>query len=118
MSPLLPSSSNPRLKLLRDIVGLRKQRAAEDQQAIQDQQTKLERWAAQRVKPWSKPQRDDYDFRSWTKGASKELLEAGCIYEYARESRRLRCLVALMNPARRRMDLELDTLTRTGIQLK
>ncbi len=55
--------------------------ALEDRQAIQGQK-KLERWAAERVKRWGKPQPDDYDFQSWTKkDASKELLEAGCIYE-------------------------------------
>lgn len=65
-----------------------------------------ERWAAERVKPWGKPQRNDYDFRSWTKGAPKELLNAGCIYEYARESRKLRCLLVLMKAAQKRRDSE------------
>jgi hypothetical protein len=65
-----------------------------------------ERWAAERVKPWGKPQRDDYDFHSWAKGAPKELLKAGCIYEYARESRKLRCLLVLMSAAKKRRDSE------------
>jgi hypothetical protein len=49
---------------------------------------------------------DDYDFR-WIKGASKGLLEAGCIYEYARESRKLRCLLVLMDPKRKREPFEI-----------
>ena len=50
----------------------------------------------------AKLQIDDYDFRSWAKGASKNCLSAGAVYEYARESRKLRCLLALMNPKRPR----------------
>ena len=65
-----------------------------------------ERWAAECVKPWGKPRRDDYDFHSWAKGAPKELLEAGCIYEYARELRKLRCLLVLMSAAKKRRDSE------------
>lgn len=55
----------------------------------------LEAWLDRRVKRWSKPEESDYDFSSWIK--SKELLEAGCIYEYARESWQTRCWLALMN---------------------
>jgi hypothetical protein len=77
------------------------------QQEIQRQN--LENWAANRVKPWSKLQEDDYDFRSWAERASKERLQAGCIYEYARESRKLRCLLVLMNPKRKRGPFETTT---------
>jgi hypothetical protein len=74
----------------------------EDQEAIQRQE-ELETWSAHRVNQWPrKLQTDDYDFRSWADGASKSRLQAGAIYEYASESRRLRCLVALMNPKRPR----------------
>lgn len=55
--------------------------------------------AWEHVKEWGTPQRDDYDFKDWTRGASAELLQAGCIYEYARESNRLRCLLASMREA-------------------
>ena len=73
-----------------------------------ERQKQLESFAANRVKPWGQPQKDDYDFRSWAKdGASKERLQAGCIYEYARESQKLRCLLALMNPKRSREDWEI-----------
>ena len=79
----------------------------EDEQAIL-RRKKLETWAADRVKQWPrKLQIADYDFRSWAKNApSKQLLRAGAIYEYARESRKLRCLLALMNPKRPREDWE------------
>src|SRR5437868_2750545 len=56
---------------------------------------RLESWAATRVLPWRELRADDYDFRSWANGASKEHLQAGCVYEYARESRKLRCLLGL-----------------------
>ena len=75
-----------------------------DEQAPRRQ---LESWAADRVKAWGELQKDDYDFRSWAKGASKNCLSAGAVYEYARESRKLRCLLALMNPKRPRKDWEI-----------
>jgi hypothetical protein len=78
--------------------------ADDDQQQEIRLQEERDRWATKRVKPWGKPQKDDYEFRSWAKDASKELLEAGCIYEYARESRKLRCLLVLITEARKRRD--------------
>ena len=75
-----------------------------DEQAPRRQ---LESWAADRVKAWGELHKDDYDFRSWAKGASKNCLSAGAVYEYARESRKLRCLLALMNPKRPRNDWEI-----------
>jgi hypothetical protein len=80
-------------------------------EAIQGQK-ELERRAAERVNHWSKLEKHDYDFRSWTK--HKELLKAGCIYEYARESRKLRGLLALMNPKRKREAFEIKTLPTIG----
>ena len=78
------------------------------------QQEALWRWAADRVMPWGKVQKDDYDFR-WTNGAAKQhMLEAGCIYEYSRESLKLRGLLELMNPGRDREPLETMALSRTG----
>jgi hypothetical protein len=78
------------------------------------QREALWRWAADRVTPWGKVQKDDYDFR-WTNGAAKQhMLEAGCIYEYARESRKLRGLLVLMNPGREREPFETMALSRTG----
>jgi len=76
------------------------------------QQEALWRWAAERVPQWGKVQKDDYDFR-WITGAPKQLLEAGCIYEYARESRKLRGLLVLMNPERKREPFE-TTLSSLG----
>jgi hypothetical protein len=52
-------------------------------------------WAAARLTTWGKMQKDDYDFRSWMKGATEDLLNAGCLYEYARESHKFRCVLAL-----------------------
>jgi hypothetical protein len=70
----------------------------------------LEKWAAKRVKPWDQLSEDDYNFRSWAGLAGSDVthgrLQAGAYYEYARESRKLRCLLALMNPARRRKPWE------------
>jgi hypothetical protein len=34
------------------------------------------------VKAWGELQKDDYDFRNWAKDASKQLLQAGSVYEY------------------------------------
>ena len=79
----------------------------EDQEAIQ-RQKELETWAADRVNQWPrKLPIDDYDFRSWAKDANKNLLQAGAVYEYARESRKLRGLLVLMNPKRPRRDWEI-----------
>jgi hypothetical protein len=67
-------------------------------------QQALCRWAAERVPPWGKVQKDDYDFSSWMeKGAREELLSAGCLYEYARESQKFRSFLVLRHapkPAR------------------
>src|SRR5262249_47005048 len=62
------------------------------------QRRKLEDREAGRVKPWTGLHEDDYDFRSWAEDASKNCLRAGAVYEYARESWKLRCLLAVMNP--------------------
>src|SRR6266480_7825902 len=81
-----------------------------DEQILERQieRERLEKWAADQVKPWPrKLQIDDYDFRSWTKDASKNCLRAGAVYEYARESRKLRCLLLLMNPKRTRKSWEM-----------
>jgi hypothetical protein len=87
--------------------------AHEQIQQQASQRKKLEKWAADRVKPWPRTlQINDYDFRSWAKQASKNRLQAGAVYEYARESRKLRCLLALMNPKRAREAWEIE---RPGI---
>jgi hypothetical protein len=64
-------------------------------------QEALWRWAAERVPPCGKVQKDDYDFSSWMKkNAREELLNAGCLYEYARESHKFRCVLVLHNRKR------------------
>jgi hypothetical protein len=78
----------------------------QEQQEV-ELQRQLQAWATNRVKLWAKLQRDDYDFGSWAKGASKNCLTAGATYEYARESQKLRCLLALMNPKRPRESWEI-----------
>lgn len=60
------------------------------------------RWAAKHVVRWGDLQRDDYDFRSWASDASDELLGAGCLYEYARESHKFRCFLVLTDERRKR----------------
>jgi hypothetical protein len=76
------------------------------QQAIQREE--LQKWAADRVKTWQCELRiDDYDFRSWASDESKKCLVAGHVYEYARESRKLRGLLVLMNPKRERKSWEM-----------
>jgi hypothetical protein len=76
-------------------------------QKHEEQKRKLEHRTAHRVKAWNGLQEDDYDFRSWAKDASKNCLHAGVVYEYARESRKLRCLLVLMNPKRQRKSWEM-----------
>jgi hypothetical protein len=56
------------------------------------------RWADTQLTSWGRPQNYDYDFFKsckWTKGASNDLLNAGCLYEYARESHKYRCWLVL-----------------------
>ena len=53
------------------------------------------RWAREQVVPWGELEEDDYNFRSWARGASVDLLNAGCLYEYARESHKYRCQLIL-----------------------
>ena len=55
---------------------------------------------------WGELRPRDYDFGSWAKNtreeqlqADKERARAGCIYEYARESAKLRGLLALVKSA-------------------
>jgi hypothetical protein len=80
---------------------------AQEEARQKRQREELEKRIADRVTRWDKPQRDDYDFRTWTNQASQNCLQAGMVYEYARESHRLRCLLALMNPKRQREKWEI-----------
>ena len=57
------------------------------------------------MEPWpEKIAREDYDFRSWESDPDIPAVEviAGCMYEYARESYKLRCLIRMMHRQRRR----------------
>jgi hypothetical protein len=67
--------------------------------ATAKQQQRSEFQAAKRVVSSTRLNSNDYDFRGWAVRGSKELLRAGCVYEYARESRKLRCLLVLTNSA-------------------
>ena len=60
------------------------------------QHNKFEKWAADFLKPWEVLRTEDYDFGTWVKNGSKEQLEAGCLWEYARESRKARGLLVLV----------------------
>jgi hypothetical protein len=64
-----------------------------------NQQQKLELQAAERVVSWTGLAPNDYNFRSWATARNQPLIRAGCVYEYARESRKLRCLLVLINSA-------------------
>jgi hypothetical protein len=66
---------------------------SQDEWHIRQQQ--LWRWADSQLVPWGKIRSDDYDFQAWTKDASDEMLNAGCLYEYARESHTFRCWLVL-----------------------
>jgi hypothetical protein len=77
-------------------------------QLQEEQLRKLHDRACSRIKPWPRElQIDDYNFRSWAIAASKNCLTAGAKYEYARESQKLRGLLALMNPKRQRETWEM-----------
>ena len=67
--------------------------------ATAKQQQRSELHAAKRVVSWTRLESNDYDFSGWAAPGSKELLRAGCVYEYARESRKLRCLLVLIKSA-------------------
>ena len=70
-----------------------------DKATAKQQQQRSEFQADKRVVPWTQLSRKDYNFRSWAAQGSKALLRAGCVYEYARESRKLRCLLVLTKSA-------------------
>ncbi len=71
-----------------------------------------EMWAAGQLVGWDRPDlnEEDYNFNSWTTcdpvpadAADGHLgLRLGVLYEYAREGRKLRGLLLLLNPARKR----------------
>lgn len=60
------------------------------------QRNKFEKWAADFLKPWDDLRKEDYDFGTWAENGRKKQLEAGCLWEYARESRKARGLLVLM----------------------
>jgi hypothetical protein len=73
-------------------------------------QRAMREWAELRVVGWDELRKDDYDFGFWAKSAQENLLEAGCVYEYARESHYFRrYLVLRKRPLR---------LRGTGLTLK
>jgi hypothetical protein len=86
---------------------VKNEEAHEQIQQQEKQRQALETWAANRIKSWEKLNPDDYDFQSWANEAKKNCLSAGAVYEYARESRKLRCLLTLTNPKRPRDDWEM-----------
>jgi hypothetical protein len=84
--------------------------------ATAKQQQRLEFQAARRVVSWTGLKPNDYDFRGWAVQGSKESLRAGCVYEYARESRKLRCLLVLTNFAFQKAKLAEKTHSRPPFQ--
>jgi len=95
-------------------------RLGENEQAASSrQQQQRESWAAARIVGWEQrsSQADDYSFSFWTGGtdgvpvgtADGHIgLRLGTVYEYAREGRKLRGLLLLLNPARNRKRWERD----------
>jgi hypothetical protein len=75
------------------------------------QHQELEVEAAERVVPWTEIRPNDYHFQ-WARNENKELLRAGCVYEYARESRKLRCLLVLINAAFQKAEQATKTQSR------
>jgi hypothetical protein len=80
-----------------------------------NQYQELELEAAKRVVPWTQIRPNDYHFQ-WARNQNKELLRAGCVYEYARESRKLRCLLVLINSAFQKEIQAEKTQTRAPFQ--
>lgn len=60
----------------------------------------LWRRLAQSLTGCDKLQQNDYDFGAWAKGNDEALLNAGCLYEYTRESRIFRCRLVIENTPR------------------
>jgi hypothetical protein len=80
-----------------------------------NQQEELELEAAKRVVPWTQIWPNDYRF-TWVSNENKEFLRAGCVYEYARESRKLRFLLVLINSAFQKALQAENTQTRPPFQ--
>jgi len=78
-------------------------RVARRERKAAEWRKKAEQDAGQRVAPWAKLDKADYAF-DWTKGTTKQLLEAGCLYEYAREALEFRCLLTTIKAGKNRND--------------
>ena len=66
--------------------------------AIQVEEQRERELAAERlVVPWGELRPNDYAFRGWARGGEGVMLLAGCVYENARESWKLRCLLVLID---------------------
>ena len=63
-----------------------------------EEQRQAELEAMRRVVPWAGLRVEDYHFQ-WARTKDKGLLRAGCVYENARESWKLRCLLVLVDAA-------------------
>jgi hypothetical protein len=83
-----------------------------------NQHEESEMEAAKRVVPWTQICPNDYRFK-WASNESKEnkeFLRAGCVYKYTRESRKLRCLLVLINSAFQKALQAEKTQTRPPFQ--
>ena len=76
---------------------------------FESQQERRRLSADKRVVLWGELHQNDYDFRVW--GKDEKLLDAGCAYEYARESHKFRCLLVLTDPGRKRERSGIGTWT-------
>jgi len=77
--------------------------AAERDRDVAEWLEKAVQEARQCVRRWAKPEKPDYAF-DWAEQASKQLLEAGSLYEYAREAFEFRCVLAGIKSGKDRSD--------------
>jgi hypothetical protein len=76
--------------------------------------------AAERlVVPWGELRPNDYAFRGWARGGEGVMLLAGCVYENARESWKLRCLLVLIDSCLEKVQgLEFLGLSFAGLRYR
>jgi hypothetical protein len=71
------------------------------------------------VVPWSELRPNDYAFRGWARGGEGVMLLAGCVYENARESWKLRCLLVLIDSCLEKVQgLEFLGLSFAGLRYR
>jgi hypothetical protein len=87
---------------------------------IQVEEQRERELAAERlVVPWGELRPNDYAFRGRARGGEGVMLPAGCVYENARESWKLRCLLVLIDPCLEKVQgLEFLELSFAGLRYR